>query len=84
MNHHGSTTLRFPTEETCNFFLFISRVLKLKETANWPSVIADNSVFSCRYLCSLPLVLVVGVATTLAAFHRLLPQSITAKLTINT
>jgi len=29
-------------------------------------------------------VLVVGVATTLAAFHRLLPQSITAKLTINT
>jgi hypothetical protein len=46
--------------------------------------IRQQWLFSCRYLSSLPLVLVVGVATTLAAFHRLLPQSITAKLTINT
>merc|ERR1719402_1637254 len=34
--------------------------------------------------CSLPLVLVLGVATTLTTVHRALPQSVTARLTINT
>lgn len=34
--------------------------------------------------CSLPLVLVLGVATTLTTVHRALPQSVTARLTIHT
>jgi len=48
------------------------------------SCLSDLITLCSRYQETLPVVLILGVATTVAAVHRTLPYSITSHLTINT
>jgi len=48
------------------------------------SSLSDLITLCRRYEGSLPIVLILGVATTVTTVHKTLPQSITAHLTINT
>jgi len=60
-------------------------VLIIQDFENCSGSAVNDLITMCsRYKSSLPFVVVLGVATTLSALHKTLPQSTTAQLTIST